>query len=71
MPTTNTRTRGVRDRFDGFAVEIFPDDQHDYVAHFPELPNVSAFGRTPAKALAELAIAWELVKEVCVHEGPY
>jgi len=58
------QARRPRDRFDGFAVEIFLDDHGDYVAHFSELPNVSAFARTPAKALAELAVAWELVKEV-------
>jgi len=69
MRTKITRTRHTRDRFDGFSVEIFLDDQGDYVAHFAELPNVSAFARTPAKALAELAVAWELVKEVSVHEG--
>ncbi len=49
--------------------EVFLDDQGDYVAHFAELPNVSAFGRTPVKALAELAVAWNLVKEVYVHDG--
>ena|SRR5487761_936079 len=69
MPTTSSRTRGVRDSFDGFAVEMFLDDQGDYVAHFAELPNVSAFGRTPAKALAELAVAWNLVKEVYIQDG--
>jgi predicted HicB family RNase H-like nuclease len=69
MPTTTSRTRGMHDSFDGFAIEMFLDDQGDYVAHFAELPNVSAFGRTPAKALAELAVAWNLVKEVYVHDG--
>lgn len=34
-----------------------------FLAHFIEMPNVSAFGVTPEKALAELQIAWEGVKE--------
>jgi predicted HicB family RNase H-like nuclease len=50
------------DRFDGYAVEVFLDDEGDYLARLSEMPNVSAFGPTPEKALAELAIAWELVK---------
>lgn len=33
------------------------------MAHFQELPNISAFGDTPQKALEELKLAWELVKE--------
>lgn len=61
--------RTARDPFNGYAVEMFLDDQGDYIAHFAELPNVSAFGRTPAKALAELAVAWNLVKEVYVREA--
>jgi predicted HicB family RNase H-like nuclease len=33
------------------------------LAHFVELPNVSAFGATPEEALHELEIAWNLMKE--------
>jgi predicted HicB family RNase H-like nuclease len=57
------KENAIQDRFDGYAVEMFLDDDGDYLAHFAEMPNVSAFGRTPEKALAELATAWELVKE--------
>jgi predicted HicB family RNase H-like nuclease len=53
------------DRFDGFTVNVFLDDDGDYLAHFFELPNVSAFGESPEEALAELATAWEGVKESC------
>jgi predicted HicB family RNase H-like nuclease len=35
----------------------------EYLAHFVELPNVSAFGESPEEALEELAAAWEGVKE--------
>ena len=51
------------DDFDGFMVNVFFDEDGAYLAHLVELPNVSAFGPTPAEALRELKIAWELMKE--------
>ncbi|RKU38711.1 toxin-antitoxin system HicB family antitoxin [Candidatus Poribacteria bacterium] len=51
------------DDFDGFMINVFFDEDSDYLAHLVEFPNVSAFGATPAEALAELKTAWELVKE--------
>ena len=55
------------DDFDGFMINVFYDEDGDYLAHLVELPNVSAFGPTPAKALDELKTAWELMKE-CYQE---
>lgn len=52
-----------KDVFDGFNVNIFLDEDGDYLAHFVEMPNVSAFSDTPEGALGELAIAWKGVKE--------
>ena len=52
-----------KDVFDGFNVNIFLDEDGDYLAHFVEIPNVSAFSDTPEGALRELAIAWKGVKE--------
>jgi len=49
--------------FDGFAVKVFLDEDGDYLAHFVEMPNVSAFANTPEDALRELAVAWQGVKE--------
>ena len=49
--------------FDGFVIELYVDDQSDWLAHFQEIPTVSAFGDTPQEALEELKTAWELVKE--------
>ena len=49
--------------FDGFIINLYVDEQGDWLAHFQELPNISAFGDTPQEALEELKIAWELVKE--------
>ncbi len=43
--------RRDRDRFDGYAVELFIDEDHDWLAHLVELPGISAFGATPEKAL--------------------
>ena len=51
------------DDFDGFMINVFFDEDGDYLAHLVELPNVSAFGQTPAEALTELRTAWQLVKE--------
>lgn len=51
------------DRFDGFTVNMYQDDEGDYLAHFVELPSVSAFADTPEQALNELAEAWAGVRE--------
>ena len=48
--------------FDGFMIELYVDEQGDWLAHFQEVP-ISAFGDTPQEALEELKTAWELVKE--------
>ena len=64
--TRMTRIRGHytmnKDVFDGFTVNVFFDEDGDYLAHLVELPNVSAFGPTLAETLDELKIAWELMK---------
>lgn len=52
-----------KDMFDGFTVNVFLDEDGDYLAHFVEMPNVSAFSDTPENALKELAVAWKGVKE--------
>jgi len=52
-----------KDVFDGFTVNVFLDEDGDYLAHFVEMPNVSAFSNTPESALKELAVAWKGVKE--------
>ncbi len=52
-----------RDRFDGYAVELFLDEDNDWLAHLVELPGISAFGRTPEKALEELDVAWAAARE--------
>ena len=54
------------DGFGGFTVNLFLDEDGDYLAHFVEMPNVSAFSDTPEGALRELAIAWQCVKETYV-----
>ena len=49
--------------FDGFRVNIFQDEDGDFVAHFAEMPTVSAFADTYVQALEELKVAWIGVKE--------
>ena len=57
------------DEFDGYTVNVFLDEDGDYLAYFVELPNVSAFGSTPAKALVELGEAWTLMKKCYQNDG--
>jgi predicted RNase H-like HicB family nuclease len=51
------------DDFNGFTINLYLDEQGDWLAHLQELPNISAFGDTPQAAIEELKLAWELVKE--------
>jgi predicted RNase H-like HicB family nuclease len=53
----------MSDKFDGFSVTIIEEDDGDWLAHFVELPHVSAAGDTPEEALHELEAAWELLND--------
>ena len=53
----------MRDEFDGFSIHLLEDSDGDFIAHFVELPNVSACGSTAEEALGELKAAWETMKE--------
>ncbi|MBI5450855.1 MAG: type II toxin-antitoxin system HicB family antitoxin [Gammaproteobacteria bacterium] len=53
----------MSDRFDGYTVEIFQDEDGDWLARLEELPEVSAFAPTPEQTLTELDVAWTLVKQ--------
>lgn len=55
--------------FDGHEILLRFDDEGDWLAIVKDHPNISAFGDTPEKALAELRVAYGLVKEVCAEEG--
>ena len=55
--------------FDGFTINLYLDEQGDWLAHFKEMPNISAFGDTTQEALEELKNAWELVKEDYQEKG--
>ena len=57
------------DLFDGYTINVFLDDDGEYLAHFVELPNVSAFGESPEDTLRELQTAWEGVKESYLKHG--
>ena len=49
--------------WDGFTINLYLDDEEDWIAYSVELPNVSAHGSTAEVALEELYIAWEMIKE--------
>ena len=55
--------------FDGFSVNLILDEDGDWVAHFVELPNVSACGDEPEDAIAELKVAWAAFKKSCQKHG--
>jgi predicted HicB family RNase H-like nuclease len=57
------------EKFDGFTVNVYQDDDGDFLAHFVELPSVSAFAATPEEALKELAEAWAGVRESYEKRG--
>lgn len=59
----------MSDKFDGFSVTIIEEDDGDWLAHFVELPHISAAGDTPEEALHELEAAWELLKESYQEDG--
>ena len=61
--------RPVNYNWDGFAIELYLDEQGDWLAHLVELPNVSAFGDTPEAALDELYVAWEGMKQCYRDDG--
>lgn len=48
---------------DGFSITLFRDEDGAWVAHFTEMPHISAFSDTANKAITELAEAWNGVKE--------
>lgn len=52
----------MREEFDGFSIQLLQDEEGDFVAHFVELPNVSACGATVEEALFELKEAWLAMK---------
>jgi predicted RNase H-like HicB family nuclease len=59
----------THDVYHCFTVNLFLDEDGDYLAYFVELPNVSAFGATRDKALTELGAAWKLMKECYQDDG--
>ena len=51
-----------------FTINLFQDEDEDWLAHLVEMPNVSAFADTPQTAIDELEIAWQGIKEsYCKH----
>jgi predicted RNase H-like HicB family nuclease len=55
--------------FDGFTLNLYVDETGDWLAHFVEMPHISAFGDTPEVAIYELKVAWEMVKEDLISKG--
>lgn len=57
--------------FDGFTIKLLEDESGDFIAHFVEMPNISAFADSPTNAIEELKIAWEETKQSYIeHNEP-
>ena len=56
-------------RFDGFSVNLFFDEDGDWLAHLVELPEISAFADTPDQALKELSIVWQGIKKSYLEDN--
>ena len=54
---------------DGFDVNVFKDEDGDFVAQFVEMTNILAFADTREKALMELSEVWSLTKESYIEDG--
>jgi predicted RNase H-like HicB family nuclease len=55
--------------WDGYTINLYLDEQEDWLAYLVEMPNVSAFGNTPEEALDELYEAWEAIKDCYLEDG--
>ncbi len=56
------------ERFDGFTLNIYFDGEH-WLAHFVEMPEISAIGGSPEIALEELQVVWDMVKTDYLASG--
>ena len=55
-------------RFDGFTLNLYFDGEH-WLAHFVEMPEISAFASSPETAVVELQIVWDMVKGDYLESG--
>lgn len=55
--------------WDGYTINIYLDEDQEWLAHLVEMPNVSAFADTPELALDELYMAWEGMKQCYRDDG--
>jgi predicted HicB family RNase H-like nuclease len=61
--------RRRKDDFDGYTVAVVLDEDGQWLAHFAERPEISAFAKSPERALAELRDAWTGVKAAYAADG--
>ena len=51
--------------FSDFTINTRYDKDGDWMSYLVEVPNVSAFAKTPQKSISQLKIAWKAFKESC------
>lgn len=61
--------RENKNQFDGHTVRLWLGEDGDWMVAIEDMPTVSAFGKTPADALRELATAWAGVRESFRQRG--
>lgn len=55
--------------WDGYTIDLYRNDDGDWLAYLVDMSNVSAFGDTPENALNELYEAWEGMKQCYKADG--
>ncbi|AIE75971.1 MULTISPECIES: type II toxin-antitoxin system HicB family antitoxin [unclassified Synechocystis] len=53
----------VSNVFDGYTIDLFQDEDGDWLARLTEMPSVPAFADSPQGAITELETAWQGVKK--------
>jgi len=56
------------ERFDGFTLNLYFDGEH-WLAHFMEMPEISAFAASPEMAVQELQVVWDMMKADYLESG--
>jgi predicted RNase H-like HicB family nuclease len=56
------------ERFDGFTLNLYFDGEH-WLAHFVEIPEISAFAHSPEMAVLELQTVWDMMKADYFESG--
>ena len=60
----------MSDQFDGFSIYLAEDEDGDFLAHFIEMPQVSAFANTPVSHPSRRTVLWAHASASRCNENP-